>query len=162
MDGWTVHFYVCLFIPTVHTWNLWKLISVMEYKGNCDLFICFVSKIWLFILFHFFFVIVNLQYLSILKKSELHEVISNNRNLNCEIKRSQILFLRIFILWQKQAGIVTKGHVWWSRALAYMRAPPPPDWKQYHSMLQLNFYTLYKVMTHSVLDSMLPRTNALL
>ncbi len=41
----------------------------------------------------FFLAVVNLQYLTILIKSELRDVNSNNTSLNCEIKRSQLLFL---------------------------------------------------------------------
>ncbi len=44
----------------------------------------------------FFLAVVNLQYLTILIKSELRDVNSNNTSLNCEIKRSQLLFLFVF------------------------------------------------------------------
>ncbi len=37
---------------------------------------------------NFLLAIVNLQYLTILIKSELQDVNSNNRSLNCEIKKS--------------------------------------------------------------------------
>ncbi len=48
-------------------WNLWKLISAMEYKGQ-----------WVIVTLSqnsdFFLAIVNLQYLTIVIKSELQDV----------------------------------------------------------------------------------------
>ncbi len=40
---------------------------------------------------NFLLAIVNVQYLTILIKYELQDVNSNNRSLNCEIKKSQLL-----------------------------------------------------------------------
>ncbi len=60
----------------------------------------------------FLLAIVNLQYLTILIKSELQDVNLQfqYRSPNCEIKRSQICFL-LFYSVMEQACIVTKGHV---------------------------------------------------
>ncbi len=58
-------------------------------KGNCD----FISDF-------FFLAIVNLQYITILIKSELQHVHFQfqYRRLNCEIKRSQVCFLLFSVM----------------------------------------------------------------
>ncbi len=63
----------------------------MEYKGQ-----------WVIVTLSqnsdFFLAVVNLQYLTILIKSKLQDVNSQfqYRSLNCEIKRSQLLFLLFY------------------------------------------------------------------
>ncbi len=135
--------------------------------GNCD----FISEFWLF-----FFAIVNLQYLTILIKSELQDVNSQFQY------RSE--------LWDKKVTItvftffysVTETSLHSNQrpcmlelllvtASAIMGAPSTSNTHpQEGSRFQLNFCigdsiffycTFYKVMTHSVLDSMLPRMNTM-
>ncbi len=57
----------------------------------------------------FYLAIVNLQYFTLLIKSH-----NSNIGLNCEIKRSQLLFLLHLLYSVTEACMVTKGHVYWS------------------------------------------------
>ncbi len=84
------------------------------------------------------------------------------------------MFFTFFLSW-KQACIVTKGYVccncsnhWHQLYGGTIHIQHSPTEKQFQSRFQLNFfmgtlfflyYIFYKIMTHSILDCMLPRMN---
>ncbi len=153
---WTVHIFMLVCFSPNTSGPYESLLLPWNIKCNCD----FISD---------FFFLQLWIYSRNRMKSEFQY-----RSPNCEIKGHRYGFYGFILSW-KQACIVTKGHVYcnvcWSQASATMGHihvhPPPPTESNsikfpiefLHRGPYLLYCTLYKVMTHSSLDSMLPRMN---
>ncbi len=90
-----------------------------------------------------FLAIVNLQYLTILIKSELQDVNLQfqYRNLNCEIKRSQIWFSLFYSVMEtspKAMYVVFFVDPWHQLPRWHNPHPALTHWKQFQSRFQLN------------------------
>ncbi len=126
--------FFCFFPYTSGTCE--SLFMPCNIKGNGDL--------WLYIRFFILVAIVNLQYLTILIKSEFQD-----SKIELWDKKVTNMVFTFFILSWKKACIVTKGHVCCNLVPTEFLYRGP----------YLFYCTFYKVMTHSILDSILQRMN---